>query len=288
MLQPVAESHPLQRLTCFIFVRRAVENTAPARSHFLARSGRSTRWNCWKMNPIFSARKRVRPASSSRATSVPSTIARPDVGVSRPPNILMSVAFLPEPDGLHDGDPFAGLDAERHAVERAHAPELFSQILDFDQRSHSFSLLAPQNYSRLHPPQPPQRQSPSHCHERHHHHGQRKNLPARANGCGENSLAHPSRQRVTCKASDRPAGRSQCADLGQETAPRSARSIHRAPSSIPHPRAVPSRAPPLSRARIARSAPGSIRSSTRSAAASAAAGCPLFRPSLRRDRPQPS
>ena len=34
----------------------------------------------------------------------------------------------------HDGDPFAGLDAERDAVERADVAELFADIFDLDDR----------------------------------------------------------------------------------------------------------------------------------------------------------
>ncbi len=41
----------------------------------------------------------------------------------------------------HDRDPFARIDAERHAVERAHVAEFFAQILDLDDGRHSIRLL---------------------------------------------------------------------------------------------------------------------------------------------------
>jgi hypothetical protein len=42
----------------------------------------------------------------------------------------------------HDGDPFARLDAERHAVERADVAEFFPQILYLDDRRHVLIPLA--------------------------------------------------------------------------------------------------------------------------------------------------
>ena len=52
----------------------------------------------WKMKPMWSRRSFVSAVSSSAVTSTPATDTSPDVGLSRPARMCMSVD-LPEPDG---------------------------------------------------------------------------------------------------------------------------------------------------------------------------------------------
>ena len=52
----------------------------------------------WKMKPMWSRRSIVSSVSSSVVTSTPATVTSPDVGLSRPARMCMSVD-LPEPDG---------------------------------------------------------------------------------------------------------------------------------------------------------------------------------------------
>ena len=85
----------------FVFVRRAVEVLQRASRRFRARSQiRDQMKLLWKMKLEFSsARKRVRPASSRRATSVPSTTARPEVDESEAAGEISISVVLPEPEG---------------------------------------------------------------------------------------------------------------------------------------------------------------------------------------------
>ena len=52
----------------------------------------------WKMKPMWSRRSFVSSVSSSAVTSTPATETSPDVGLSSPARMCMSVD-LPEPDG---------------------------------------------------------------------------------------------------------------------------------------------------------------------------------------------
>ena len=52
----------------------------------------------WKMNPMWSRRRIVSAVSSSVVTSTPATETSPDVGLSSPARMCISVD-LPEPDG---------------------------------------------------------------------------------------------------------------------------------------------------------------------------------------------
>ena len=52
----------------------------------------------WKMKPMWSRRSFVSSVSSSVVTSTPATVTSPEVGLSRPARMCMSVD-LPEPDG---------------------------------------------------------------------------------------------------------------------------------------------------------------------------------------------
>ena len=52
----------------------------------------------WKMKPMWSRRSWVSAVSSRPVTSTPATDTLPDVGLSRPARMCMSVD-LPEPDG---------------------------------------------------------------------------------------------------------------------------------------------------------------------------------------------
>ncbi len=56
------------------------------------------RWNCWKIKPILSARKRSSSFADIAATSTPSIFSVPQVGRSRQPSRFTSV-LLPEPEG---------------------------------------------------------------------------------------------------------------------------------------------------------------------------------------------
>src|ERR1700733_11396711 len=56
------------------------------------------RWNCWKTNPIFSARTRFNSEDEIPATFCPSSQISPDDGWSRHP-IRLTRVDLPEPDG---------------------------------------------------------------------------------------------------------------------------------------------------------------------------------------------
>ena len=52
----------------------------------------------WKMKPMWSRRSRVSAVSSRPVMSTPATETSPEVGLSRPARMCMSVD-LPEPDG---------------------------------------------------------------------------------------------------------------------------------------------------------------------------------------------
>ena len=52
----------------------------------------------WKMNPMWSRRSLVSSVSSSAVISTPATETSPDVGLSSPARMCISVD-LPEPDG---------------------------------------------------------------------------------------------------------------------------------------------------------------------------------------------
>ena len=77
------------------------------------------RWNCWKMKPILSARKRSSSVARHGGDVDVVDLELPAVGRSRQPMRLTSVD-LAGAGGAGDGDPLAGDDGEGGVVERAH------------------------------------------------------------------------------------------------------------------------------------------------------------------------
>ena len=71
----------------------------------------------WKMNPMWSRRSLVSSVSSSAVISTPATETSPDVGLSSPARMCISVD-LPEPDGPITAVSRPSSDVDGHAAQR--------------------------------------------------------------------------------------------------------------------------------------------------------------------------
>ena len=88
--------------------------------------------------------------SESLARSMPSTMTRPEVSVSRPPRTLMSVV-LPEPDGPISATHSPGFDAESEGIDGAEGAVLLGKRFDGDLRAslRAFIRLERQTAGRM-------------------------------------------------------------------------------------------------------------------------------------------
>src|SRR5580704_15843148 len=114
----------------------------------------------------------------------------------------------------HDGDPFAGLDVEGNAIERADVAVVFAEGVDVDQRRHE--LLSSKNYGGLHAAEHAQWQRACECDDNHQRDGDGKHFPARRDRGVKYALAHPVRKREAEQAADDSADRAEHANLGQK------------------------------------------------------------------------
>src|ERR1700693_541425 len=106
------------------------------------------------MNPIFSARTRLRSEVESPATFSPSSQISPALGRSRHP-IRLTKVDLPEPDGPITAIHCPGSTEKEKSSSARITPPLAPAGAEFTlQTFFSWTTLSPpQNHSWLHPPQ---------------------------------------------------------------------------------------------------------------------------------------